>query len=608
MEEGDRDQLEKVLRRIPSATWREFLATPGGSHLRRRLHAIDEALAGVAAIGTAGKVTVAARIAQLLGYGVMQDPKCGPWIREQLLRRASAPAWARLVSGYAALDSRKTIAVRQNASQRGGTAAAIAAYWHQGGTWARLFCETFGLPAAVWQRRASVRLDDEDVMPSEPLPPLHDFQRGAYTRLRDLLARRARGRTALLSLPTGAGKTRVVVEAICDHLAESAGKGGAGTVLWIAHSAELQVQAWECFREVWQVPPRRTGKAPVRRVQPLRLVRLWGGRDPDTIGDEGEGPEVLVASVDQLASWCRRAPETLERLRDRRFVCAVVDEAHGVITNEFRTVLEGLGFKAERRWLPASGAPLLVGLTATPWRKADDQDAALRRFFSSHLVTPAELGKRPVARLQDRKILSRVVSERIHIPYVPPMTASQRGHVERFHELPSEYLDQLAGFAERNREILRRVQRLGSKCKTLVFACSIEHANMLAACINAAGGVGTAVAVTSATPRAERALVIEQFRGRDGPRVLCTVGVLAAGFDAPKVGAVVITRPTMSAALYEQMVGRGLRGPMNGGTPSCRVIDVQDDGLPEGILSYERVIGRWSEGGAATPLRKGRSR
>jgi superfamily II DNA or RNA helicase len=608
MDEADRDQLEKVLRRIPSGTWEEFLATPAGRHLRRRLHAIDEALAGVTTIGTAGRTVSAARIAQLLGYGVMQDPKCGPWIREQLLRRVSGPAWVRLLGAYAALDSRKTVAVRRNASQGGSTPAAVAAYWHQGGTWSRLFCETFALPAAVWQRKGSMRLDDEDVVPSEPLPPLHDFQRSAYTRLRELLARRTRGLTALLSLPTGAGKTRVVVEAICDYLAESAGKGGADTVLWIAHSAELQSQAWECFREVWQVPPHRTDEAPIRRVQPLRLVRLWGGRDPDTIGDEGEGPEVLVASVDQLASWCLRAPEVVMRLRARRFVSAVVDEAHGVITNEFRTVLEALGFKAEHRWLPASGAPLLVGLTATPWRKADDQDAALRRFFSNHLVTPAELGRRPVARLQDRGILSRVVAERVRIPYVPPMTARQWDHVERFHELPAEYLDQLAEFADRNREILRRVQRLGSTCKTLVFACSIEHAEMLAACINATDGSGTAAAITSATPRTERALVIEQFRGRQGPRVLCTVGVLAAGFDAPKVGAVVITRPTMSAALYEQMVGRGLRGPMNGGTSSCKVIDVQDDGLPEGILSYERVIGRWSEGGAATPSQNGRPR
>jgi DNA repair protein RadD len=62
------------------------------------------------------------------------------------------------------------------------------------------------------------------------------------------------------------------------------------------------------------------------------------------------------------------------------------------------------------------------------------------------------------------------------------------------------------------------------------------------------------------------------------------------------VGAVVITRPTMSAALYEQMVGCGLRGPLNGGTAACKAVDVQDNGLPEGVLSYERVIGRWTGG------------
>lgn len=606
MERGDRDELEKVLRRIPTATWQEFFTTEGGHRLRRRLHAIDQAVDGLATTSATGKVPMAVRIVQLLGYGVMQNPECGPWIREQLLRRASVSAWARLVAAYAALDSRKKIVVRGNASQRGKGPAGIASYWHQGGTWAKVFCETFGMPDAVWQRRGSEQLNDEEVVPSEPLPPLHAFQRSVYSRLRELLMRRARGRTALLSLPTGAGKTRVVVEAISDHLAESAGKGGAGSVLWIAHSAELQAQAWACFREVWQVPPRRTGQAPVRRVQPLRLVRLWGGRSPDTIGDEAEGPELLVASVDQLASWSHRAPDALDRLKTRRFLCAVVDEAHGVITNEYRTVLEALGFKAEHRWLPASSAALLVGLTATPWRKANDQDAALRRFFSSELITPKELGKRPVASLQERGILARITAERIRIPYVPPMTARQLDHVERFHELPSEYLDQLAELAERNREILRHVKKLGSRCKTLVFACSIEHADMLAACINTTGGTGTAVAVTSATPRAERSLIIEQFRGSCGPRVLCTVGVLAAGFDAPKVGAVVITRPTMSAALYEQMVGRGLRGPMNGGTKSCKVIDVQDEGLPEGILSYERVVGRWSDGGVATFSRRTR--
>lgn len=50
----------------------------------------------------------------------------------------------------------------------------------------------------------------------------------------------------------------------------------------------------------------------------------------------------------------------------------------------------------------------------------------------------------------------------------------------------------------------------------------------------------------------------------------------------------------MSAALYEKMVGWGLIGPLNSGTKRCRFIDVQDDGLSEGVLSYARVMDRWT--------------
>lgn len=595
MESADRCRFERVLRRIPSAEWEQFLLSSEGRRLRRRLQAIEEALEGSVDGSAFRQRALSVRISRLLGHSAMQDGSLGPWIREQLLRRASAPVWQRVIRAYAALQSRRTVAVRRNASRRGDMPATIADYWHQGGHWARAFCEIFDLPDFVWQRRNAGSTDDEEIVPSEALPPLHDYQRGAHDRLRALLARRARGRTALLSLPTGAGKTRVVVEAICDHLAESAGSI-SGAVLWIAQSAELQLQAWECFREVWQVPPRRADGRAVRRVQPLVLVRLWGGRDPDTVPGGSDQPEVLVASVDQLASWVRRKPGAIHGLRERRYACVVIDEAHGVITNEFRAVLETLGLKAARRWLPARNAPLLIGMTATPWRAAVEQDAALRRFFSHQLVTPDVLGRHPVARLQRRGVLSQVEHERIRIPWVPPMTASQRDHVERFHEIPAEYLEQLAGFAARNQDIVRKVAKAARTQKTLVFACSIEHAETLATCLDEVLGHGTALAVTSATPRAERALAIEQFRGLGGPRVLCTVGVLAAGFDAPKVGAVVITRPTMSAALYEQMVGRGLRGPLNGGTRKCKVVDVQDEGLPDGILSYERVIARWDAG------------
>ncbi|WP_437723757.1 DEAD/DEAH box helicase [Sorangium sp. So ce861] len=111
--------------------------------------------------------------------------------------------------------------------------------------------------------------------------------------------------------------------------------------------------------------------------------------------------------------------------------------------------------------------------------------------------------------------------------------------------------------------------------------------------LNRALDDGCAAVVTGQTPRAERAAAIERFRDGDGLRFLCNVGVLTTGFDAPRADVVCITRPTTSALRYEQMVGRGLRGPENGGTAECLVVDVQDDGLPEGIQSYSRVAHLW---------------
>ena len=65
--------------------------------------------------------------------------------------------------------------------------------------------------------------------------------------------------------------------------------------------------------------------------------------------------------------------------------------------------------------------------------------------------------------------------------------------------------------------------------------------------------------------------------------------------DFAHANVVCVTRPTVSALRYEQMVGRGLRGPKNGGTRRCLVLDVQDEGLPEGIQSYQRVRHQWQK-------------
>jgi superfamily II DNA or RNA helicase len=79
--------------------------------------------------------------------------------------------------------------------------------------------------------------------------------------------------------------------------------------------------------------------------------------------------------------------------------------------------------------------------------------------------------------------------------------------------------------------------------------------------------------------------------------------VLTTGFDAPKVSHVVMARPTVSQVLYEQMVGRGLRGRVFGGTDTCVILDCQDDFgntpvRPE--LGYRRFRRIWKAEVAAT--------
>jgi superfamily II DNA or RNA helicase len=71
--------------------------------------------------------------------------------------------------------------------------------------------------------------------------------------------------------------------------------------------------------------------------------------------------------------------------------------------------------------------------------------------------------------------------------------------------------------------------------------------------------------------------------------------VLAQGFDAPAVRAVYVARPTFSPNRYQQMIGRGLRGPKNGGKPECLIVNVADNILQYGDeLAFRQFEYLWN--------------
>ena len=116
--------------------------------------------------------------------------------------------------------------------------------------------------------------------------------------------------------------------------------------------------------------------------------------------------------------------------------------------------------------------------------------------------------------------------------------------------------------------------------QTIIYAISKDHAHNLTAVFNDAG-IAAAV-MLSDTPTEERASAIASF-ANGALRALVNVAVATEGFDLPDASCVVLTRPTMSLALYLQMVGRGLRPKSDGG--DCLVLDLAGNaeihGLPE---------------------------
>lgn len=90
----------------------------------------------------------------------------------------------------------------------------------------------------------------------------------------------------------------------------------------------------------------------------------------------------------------------------------------------------------------------------------------------------------------------------------------------------------------------------------LVFTQFIDESEQLAR------EVGCVAVVTGATKKKERERILRDFK--DGKiKVLANVGVLTTGFDYPELDTVVMARPTMSLAMWYQIVGRAIR-PFDG--------------------------------------------
>lgn len=399
-----------------------------------------------------------------------------------------------------------------------------------------------GLPAA--SRPALMEVDGPAL-----LLPLHDYQERVLERIRSLVRGEGKSR-GLVSLPTGAGKTRVAVEALVRHLRE---EGLDGPVIWIAQTDELCEQAVQTWSFVWRAV------GPSAR---LHVSRLWANNEATQVDS---GFHLVVAIDDKLNSV--RSREEYAWLSEATVV--VVDEAHTSISTSYTGLLEWLGRGRARRTRP------LIGLTATPFRGVSEEETSrlVTRYDDNRLDKDAFDGRDPYEVLQEREILAQVRHELLEGAEVV-LTPSELAEMQTFRRVPRQLENRLGADVERNEAIVRSITALPEDWTVLLFATSVENAETLAAML-AIHGVPS-VAISAGTDPAERRYYVERFR-RGEIRVITNYAVLAQGFDAPAVRAVYVTRPTFSPNVYQQMIGRGLRGPLNGGSDEVLIANVRDN-------------------------------
>jgi superfamily II DNA or RNA helicase len=336
-------------------------------------------------------------------------------------------------------------------------------------------------------------------------------------------------RRQLVSLPTGTGKT--VLFANLPAI-------GLRRLLVVAHREELLDQAADKLRH-WN---------PGLTVQVDQADR-WA--DVETLsafdGELFSGTGYAVCA--SVATIGRQGSRRLTRYPASLFDAVVIDEAHHSSAQSYQSVIDHFG-------AGKPGGPLLLGVTATPFR-ADGAD--LSKVYEKvvySLELPDAISRGYLVDIRALAVATGVSLDKV---------GSTR------EDFKAGELAEAVNTPERNARIVKAYLDHATGRKGIVFAASVEHSKDLADAFLAAGIA--ARHVDGATPGDERAGIFAWMR-EPGARVLCNVGVATEGYDEPSISVVLLARPTKSRVLYSQMIGRGTR--LCDGKADLLVIDLAD--------------------------------
>ncbi len=367
-------------------------------------------------------------------------------------------------------------------------------------------------------RHAVARTQRPEDSDTEVISPLYVRLEPFQERLLELIElSRAQGQHRnLLVSATGTGKT---VMAAMDY-ARLRTTLPRARLLFVAHREEILRQSRLTFRQV---------------LADHAFGELWVGGQRPTVFDH------VFASVQSLAAT------DLNRLDPTHFDVIIVDEFHHAAAPSYAVIMDDLTPRE------------LLGLTATPER-ADRLDVL--RWFGGRIAAEMRLWD---AIEQHR--LSPFAYYGIHDGIDLTEIPWQRGRGYDIEALADVYLGNEAWARFVYDQLRAHVDDVNS-IRCLGFCVSVAHARFMAAQFQAFGL--NAVAVWDQTSHADRQASLRDLAaGRI--QVVFSVDLFNEGVDVPVVDTVLMLRPTESATLFIQQLGRGLRLAL--GKSLCTVLD-----------------------------------
>ena len=309
----------------------------------------------------------------------------------------------------------------------------------------------------------------------------------------------------LIVAATGTGKT--VIAALDYRRLVRDIHGRDLTLLFVAHRKEILQQSRRMYQEV--LTDATFGELLVDGQEPAKWRHVF-------------------ASIQSLSQ------QRLSGIEPDHFDVVVIDEFHHAEAASYRRLLDHV-------------QPIeLVGLTATPER-ADGVD--VRDFFGGRVAAELRLWE-----ALEQNLLCPFHYFGIHDGTDLESVQWRRGGYD-LAALSTIY----TGNDARTRIVLKELNDKVADVaamRALGFCVSVEHARYMAHRFVEAGI--PALAVSAETSAADRRDALTALRNRD-INIIFAVDLFNEGLDIPEVDTVLFLRPTESATVFLQQLGRGLR-------------------------------------------------